>query len=270
MADDTTLTELPVSTEDEVLSTPCVAGCGTTVTRTIPAGYTERAAKIMRGIPLMCAVCIDADERAQRDRERERMRRGREDRCLLPRGLRSLTWESYETHRKGAAGALVAAQALATGKHEKCGAMFVGPVGVGKTRLAATCAWAMLDRCELRYVNVADLMTKLTAAFGDGARAEALKVLTGRTALVLDDLDKINPTQTVLAHLYTAIDGRVQNGAPLIVTTNLMPGKLREKLARPGRGEDAEARAVIADSIVSRLLGHCTVHGIDGEDGRRS
>lgn len=285
MTDHTTMN--PVTQQDETIVRPCPK-CGTDVSRTIPAGTRTALAKMLRGVELMCASCADADDKVEREREHLRLRRQREDRCQLPHVLRGLTFESYNTDRVGAGGALAAARGWSQGKHEKPGLLIVGPVGVGKTRLAATALWAALGDWEnrplvddpdvdaplpgrdVRYVNVAELIVKLSASFGDRERGEALRLLTGKGALVLDDLDKVNPSQQVLAHLYTAIDGRVQAGAPLIVTTNLDPKALVEKFARPGRGEDPAERRVAAEAIVSRLIGHCTVHGIQGADGRRS
>lgn len=284
-----------VLTQDEVSTFPC-PGCGTELEKSIPAGTTERMARLFRHITFTCEECGAAETAVARQREHEAIRRKNEQTCMLPPELRGLTWDGYDTGRKGAAGALAAAQAWSRGLHEKRGLFIVGPVGVGKTRLAATACWAALgdyvdprrkqiaqtaaaqrgDEPEdpiagiaVTYVNVAELIVKLQAGFGDKDRAEALRILTGKGAIVLDDLDKLNVTQTVLAHLYAAVDGRVQSGAPMIVTTNLPPQALLRKLSNPGRNDDADERRVMAESIVSRLLGHCTVHGIEGNDVRR-
>lgn len=259
-----------VLAEDEQVTLTC-PDCHKTMVRTIEAGTSQFAARLMRKLTVMlCSPCAARAEAEAAEEERLRLRRGREQSCGLPRELRGLTWDSYSTERRGSGGALRAAQAWAAGTHEKRGVMLVGGVGVGKTRLAATALWQLLDRRPATFVNVAELIVRLTASFGDKDRAEALRTLTGKGALVLDDLDKISPSMTVLSHLYTAIDGRVQAGAPLFVTTNLTPQQLRDRLARPGRGEDADQRTVAADAIMSRLLGHCTVHKIDGADGRRA
>jgi DNA replication protein DnaC len=117
-------------------------------------------------------------------------------------------------------------------------------------------------------VSVPDLIIKLSASFGDKDRAEALKVLTGRGPLVLDDLDKIKPSAHVLSHLFTAIDARYQSGAPLFVTTNMVPSELVDFFA--GDRGDADERRVAAEAIVSRLLEHCVLHRIEGPDRRRA
>jgi DNA replication protein DnaC len=254
---------------DELLRRPCAGGCGATVERLIPKGTNAIAAKLMRAMAFMCDDCIDREKAREEREEHLRIRRLHEGSCGLDRELRGLTWGSYQTHRKGALGAVRAAQAWAAGEHEKPGLLLVGSYGVGKTRLAATACWAMLDRRPCAFVNVADLIARMGAGFGDKDREAALRVLTGRGALVLDDVDKLAPSLAVLSQLYTAIDGRVRSGAPLLVTTNLTPSRLLERLARPGRGEDEDQRRTMAEAIHDRLLGHCTVHGIEGESGRR-
>jgi DNA replication protein DnaC len=261
--------EPELTERDEVVERPCTR-CGVGVSVTIPAGSSEVAAKVMRSLGLVCEPCGVALDREADERERSALRREHERTCGLAAELRGLTFDSYDTSRKGAAGAKRAALAWSRGEHEKPGVMLVGGIGVGKTRLAATALWALLDRRPCGFVNVPDLIIRMGAGFGDRAREDALKTLTGKDALVLDDLDKIAPSLSVLSHLYTAIDGRLRAGAPLFVTTNVPPAKLLERLARPGRGDDEEQRRVTAEAIHSRLLGHCTVHGIQGEDGRRA
>jgi DNA replication protein DnaC len=291
--------EQPQTLAAEERSTFLCPSCGEVeLTKVIPAGISLRMARMLRKLTFQCEECGAAEDAAAVARERAAVRRKNEQACNLPPELRGLTWDSYSTERRGAAAALAAAQAWAKGEHEKRGLMLVGGIGVGKTRLAATAAWAALgDHVDPRrqqlaeraaaergdmdpvrvvpglqvtYVNVAELIVKMQAGFGDRERADALRVLTGKGAIVLDDLDKIHPTMTVLSHLYAAIDGRVQAGAPMIVTTNLTPNQLLEKLAKPGRNDDADEREVAAKAIVSRLAGHCTIHGIQGEDGRRA
>lgn len=259
--------EKPVTTEEERIVDPC-PGCGKSIERVIPAGMSVAVTSILRKVVLTCDVCAAAAEAREEAAKARIERKSREDECGLPPMLRRLTWESYDTTRPGAEAAKAAMHEWALGVAGKRGLMLVGPVGVGKTRGAATATWEALDRYALRYVNVADLIIKTQAAFGDRDRQVALRILTGRGPIVLDDLDKVNPSMHVLAHLYAAIDGRVQAGAPMFVTTNLDPRSLLAKFARVRPGEDAAERLVTAEAIVSRLVGHCRVVRISGADGR--
>lgn len=99
--------------------------------------------------------------------------------------------------------------------------VLTGPVGVGKTHLAAAATWAFLQSRPISWVSVARMMLQLRASFGDEDRAKALKTLTGTGPIVLDDLDKVNPTEDGRSSVFTAIDTRIEEQAPLLVTTNL-------------------------------------------------
>lgn len=259
-------TEPQVTAEDETIVAPCPQ-CSRDVTRVLPAGTARTMADLLRRMAVTCTECserLEAEEQAKRDAAQRALR---VESCDLPVMLRGLTWDSYDVDDKNEK-AVAAAKAWAAGVHSKRGLLLTGPVGSGKTRLSATAVWAALDRIGVRYVNVAELIVKMSAGFGDRDRQNALRVLTGRGPIVLDDLDKVNPSMHVLSNLYTAIDGRVQAGASMIVTTNLRPSELITKFSRAGGGEDAAERRVAAEAIVSRLRGHCTVHLIDGRDRR--
>jgi DNA replication protein DnaC len=71
--------------------------------------------------------------------------------------------------------------------------------------------------------------------------------------LVLDDFDKVKPSEFGTQQIFTAIDSRVQAGVPLIVTANLRLGEVVERYGEP---------------IGSRLAGHCTQLVLDGPDRR--
>jgi DNA replication protein DnaC len=253
--------------EDERIVSPCPE-CGTDVERVLPAGTIVSLAKLMRGMALTCTDCSERLDEEEEARKIRMERQGREERCELPPLLRGLSWDGYSVERPGAAAAVDAAREWAAGEHAKRGLLYVGPVGVGKTTLAAIAMWAALDRIGVRYVNVAELAVKMTAAFGDKDRQAALRVLTGRGPVVLDDLDKVNPSMQVLSHLYTAIDGRVQAGTSMIVTTNMDPQALLEKFSKVRQGDDASERRVAAEAIVDRLVGHCSIFRITGGSGR--
>lgn len=122
------------------------------------------------------------------------------------------------------------------------GLLLHGPAGTGKTRLAATAAAARLRQYPVAWVSVAMLIARLQASFSDRDRSDALKVLTGVGGLVLDDLDKVNPSETVRSQLFVAIENRVQAESPLLITTNLPPAQLEEKFG---------------EAIVSRVMGYC-------------
>lgn len=200
------------------------------------------------------ALCPECSNRIDEESERERTEAAIRERIResqLPADLRGFTFE--EMIAKGKRGEVIeAARTWASGKGKR-GILLHGRAGAGKTRLAATAAWERLQTRPIRYVSVAILIAQISASFSDKGRAEAVGVLVGKGPLVLDDLDKVAPSEWIRGQLFTAIDARVQAGSALLVTTNLEPVKLRERYG---------------EAITSRLLGYCDVHELVGPDYR--
>lgn len=133
------------------------------------------------------------------------------------------------------------------------GLMLLGPVGVGKTHLAAAAVWRRLRSDRVRWVRVARLMSQLRAGFDDTARREALSIINGTSALVLDDLDKATPTDFGREVIFNAVDTRIEHGSPLLVTTNLELSGIGERYG---------------EAVASRLAGYCRVLRMTGDDRR--
>lgn len=148
---------------------------------------------------------------------------------------------------------LAAAAAWAYERTRTPGLMLTGPIGVGKTWVAAAAATAMAERRRIGWCSVARMMVQISASFGDEQRAEAIAQLVGDWPLVLDDLDKANPTAWTKQHIYAALDNRIVAEAPLLVTTNLSLAALRTRLG---------------DAICSRLEGYFRVVRLEGTDRR--
>jgi DNA replication protein DnaC len=194
--------------------------------------------------------CIDCERQVAEDQRRERRERFAAE---YPRRLKA-------SRLPGALQAVdfptdAPAAALAWGDGKVNGVCLTGGVGVGKTHIAAAATRYRLRMGHVRWVRVAQLMTQLRASFGDSAKEEAQAVIAGTGAVVLDDLDKVNPTEFGREVLFCAIDGRVQEGAPLLVTTNLPISEIAKRLGEP---------------IASRLAGYCEVVRMTGEDRRLS
>jgi DNA replication protein DnaC len=216
-----------------------------------PSELVVKSALAMRRT---CDECLDRSEAAARAASKRRVL----DRLILaarmPASVRGMQFA--EMVREGRRGQAVAAcQQWALGRSEKPGVYLVGPAGVGKTRLAATAAWARLHWLEqpIRWCSVAQLMGNLNRTFADKERRDALAVLLGNDPLVLDDFDKVNPSDFGRQQIFTAIDSRVLAGVPLLVTANLRLGQIGERFGDP---------------IMSRLAGHCTQFELDGPDRR--
>ena len=168
--------------------------------------------------------------------------------------------------------AVEAAKAWAEGKLKAL--CLFGDAGRGKTWLAAAALRSMIARraredAELdldesheelrgkfrpvRWVSVSGLMADLDRSFNDEERAKAVKIVAGSGAVVLDDLDKVNPTERGKGIIFSTIDARLSAGSPLLVTTNLAPAQLGQKLGKP---------------VMSRIAGDCMVIEMVGPDRR--
>lgn len=133
-----------------------------------------------------------------------------------------------------------------------------GDVGRGKSRVAGAAATVRGYRTAVDWITAPAVANAITASFDDPARRNILAALRRTTALVLDDLDKARQTPVIAEAMFLAIEQRLAHGAPVLITTNLMPSQLRRLIPTPH-----------ADAILSRLsLGQ--IHKIGGPDRRRS
>lgn len=174
----------------------------------------------------------------------------RRERSGLPADLAGLAWEDLDP------GPHVDA-ALGWSEGEPRGLLLEGPVGVGKTRLAATAAWQFLARRTLRWSSMPLLHAQLSSPFGSAAHVQALALLTRTDALVLDDLDKARPTDYVAQCVFLAIDTRLNAGASLAITTNRALYELATFYPPPW-----------GETIASRLAGCCERFVLRGDDRR--
>lgn len=234
--------------------------CGAVFEREIPADLSEWGRSKLLELPALCASCVEIEEDIERVAARDQAHREQAEqlkrRCAaagIPATLRGLRWG--ELTEDGRCGGVEAARSWAKG--ELAGVVLTGSVGVGKTRIAATAAWARLDLAPLHWLSTPLLFARLGTGLGSRQRDEALEVLAGATALVMDDLDKVRPTEYAAEQVFLAIDNRINEGAALLATTNLTLSALAEKFPEP-----------FGEAIASRLAGHCETFALHGVDRR--
>jgi DNA replication protein DnaC len=203
--------------------------------------FTRRLADLV----VHCSSCADELDRLEEDVRRRAAVDLRRRAADLPASLRDQAFDGFSHF---AAEAAAKRWAIEGG-----GLCLYGPVGVGKTRLAAAACWAALEQRPVRWISVPRLLVRVRSSFDDASRAEAIRVVAGRTAVVLDDLDKASSTDFGREILFPCVDERVEAGAPLLVTTNLRLSELGERYG---------------DWIMSRLAGYCEVFEMAGADRR--
>lgn len=212
---------------------------------------------VYRGVrgTFTCDGCLAKVEAAEAAVEADNLKRERLSRSDLPEQMRGFYFNEM-LPANGRKWVVDRIREWAAIQRPRNGVCVHGPKGRGKSRLAATAAWARLQRWDARYISMPVLLAQLTAAWNDDARRKALHVLTGRGALIIDDLDKTSPSEWAANQVFAAIDTRLQAGAPLLVTTNLPPERMTEKW----KGEVGEA-------IASRIAG-LDVYELPGQDMR--
>jgi DNA replication protein DnaC len=236
----------------ETFDKPC-GNCGKPVTLEKPEN--KGGFDLMAGLSVLCQSCSEeaaareAEEAAFQARELHGMRIIESG---MPAKLRSVNFNALDITTENHE---AIESAIAWSKGELPGLVLTGPVGVGKTWTAAAAANGYLERKPLRWFSVARMLAQYRAGFKNPARDEVNSVLLNpRLALVMDDIDKVNPTDFTRDILFQAIDERVNNDTALLVTTNMRYNELEKTYGEP---------------IASRLAGYGKAARIDGEDRRR-
>jgi len=119
--------------------------------------------------------------------------------------------------------------------------LYSGIYGVGKTHLAAAIANYIIDNepisdpmrgpsCPVMFTNETQLLMRIRATFnhGDETEESLFKKLTRVRLLIVDDVGKENPSDYSFYQrvYFTLINERYNACAPMVLTSNLPPGKL--------------------------------------------
>ena len=137
------------------------------------------------------------------------------------------------------------------------GLLLTGPVGVGKTTIAARAFATRLWTRSGYWRSAPALLAGLNADHGTTLRTEALAVLTGQRMIGLDDLGEARATEYAAEQMFAAVDNAYTRRIPLVVTSNIDLMGLAKRW--PNHGEQ----------IASRLMEQCVWCQIDGQDRRR-
>lgn len=147
------------------------------------------------------------------------------------------------------------------------GLLFMGPVGCGKTHLAAA---VLRELAETRgvpglFVNFLELVLELQMSFDGGGRSREaiLSPVTETELVVLDDLGAGKVTPWVMDLLYHVVNSRYMNRRITLVTTNYTDW------ANPEAGQESLADRVSV-RVRSRLHEMCDLLDIRSNADYRS
>lgn len=113
----------------------------------------------------------------------------------------------------------------------KGGLMLAGPVGVGKTHLAAAILKVAFARgIPAALVPVPKLLAEMRQALQTGEARPLADKVTHKRFLVLDDLGAERMSDWTQEELYLLINSRYEAELPTVVTTNCTPEQLAEQI----------------------------------------
>lgn len=243
---------------------PCM-GCGRDVHLSFygasdSLGVRTTRAALKKG--LLCEPCTDRHDEAEVAQEiaerREHHRLSRIEHAGVPERWQPVTFDALE-HDAARQDAIAAAMEWARADSPR-GLLLHGLGGRGKTVIAAAATMERLQRRRARWIKVAKLLTDLRGGFDGPLYQRALRRIDPAEfdgAMILDDLDKLRPTEHSLQPLYLAIDGCIEKPQPLLVTMNRSPEKLAEW-----------AGETFGEALTSRLVGYSNVVEVKGRDRR--
>lgn len=166
----------------------------------------------------------------QQKKVENRFRFARMTRSLMQCRFEQFNLEYYDSpsnqsHRVNAHKAFTAAHEFVECCAAGLGLLFTGPVGSGKTFLAACIANALIERNKrVLFLVVPDLLDELRATYnnkGEFSEIDLLDTAREIPILVLDDLGAHNYTEWTRNRLYSIINFRLNEQLPTVITSNL-------------------------------------------------
>jgi DNA replication protein DnaC len=139
------------------------------------------------------------------------------------------------------------------------GLFISGPVGTGKTHLAAAIANYIMRKyySSVKFVSMNTVLANLRSSFREDSsvsETEIIRKLVNVQLLVLDDLGKESTSEWSTSIIYSIINGRYERNKPIIITTNYSPEMLEKK---------------VGDATVSRIIEMCDGVNLKGYDYRK-
>ena len=159
---------------------------------------------------------------------------------------------------------------------EKTGLLIVGPIGVGKTHLAAGILKELIASKGIPclFYDYRELLKEIQNSYNASVQTTELEVLRpvfDAEVLALDELGAVKPTEWVWDTVSLILNTRYNNKRATIITTNF-PDEPAAAVAAP-RGTSFQRDETLGDRIGermrSRLHEMCRIVPMQGEDFRK-
>lgn len=147
-------------------------------------------------------------------------------------------------------------------KKNNVGMLLMGSPGVGKTHLSFCIANELLSQyVPVIAISSIGLINKIFESYdkyGQEGEARIINSLKNADLLILDDLGAEHGKDKTKQIIYSVIDSRIRAEKPMIITSNLTEGQIRQKL----KGTDG------IDRTYDRLTEVCPTIEVEGKSRR--
>lgn len=135
------------------------------------------------------------------------------------------------------------------------GLIFMGKTGVGKTHLSLAIANEVLKKgFGVIYGTAQGFLSSIEREHFGRTEGDTLELLSECDLLIIDDLGAEFATQFTVSAIYNILNGRIMEGKPTVISTNLTPSELA---------------AAYGERISSRIIGNFEPLKFEGNDVRQ-
>lgn len=220
-------------------------------------------------VPIMCEECEVKRHREQREREERREReRQQQEELRINEHIAKLDWIlGWLKVAKRYVGCTL--ESFEGEVPEKAPCFITGPVGTGKTHLAAGYfrrqILATIQRGGFpssewgQFIRAVDLFRKIRDCFRENSEeteSGLIEIFGSCDLLVLDDLGTEKVSDFVEQTLYDIIDHRYSENLPIIITSNLSISEIAAHYKNHG------------ERLASRICGMGEIYAINAKDRR--
>ena len=144
----------------------------------------------------------------------------------------------------------------------------IGPVGTGKTHLAAAIANRLLNHgTAVICMTMIDMLARIRDTYrrqSGASEANVVEIYEDVPLLIIDDLGKEAPTDWGVQTIFEIINARYERMLPIVVTTNYNFDRLTDRMVPRGSND-----SITAEALVDRLREMCGPVLLTGESWRR-